>query len=78
MVRQPVDPFPIYGIAIGETVDHPLDLGQVHIGVSHQILRIYLFVAENAGFHRRDGSRRALGHVSVAEFALDAYPSRLH
>jgi hypothetical protein len=78
MVRQPMDPLPIYGITVGESVDHPLNFVQVHIGVSRQLLRIYLLVAEDAGFHRRDGSRRSLGHVSVTKLALDAYPSGFH
>ena len=31
VVWQPVDPLPIYGITVGEAVDHPLNFVQVHI-----------------------------------------------
>jgi hypothetical protein len=53
VVGEPMNAFPVDGIFIVESIYHLLDFIQINLGVSNQIFRIYLLVAENTIFDRR-------------------------
>jgi hypothetical protein len=55
VVGEPMNAFPINGVLIVESIYHLLDFFQINLGLSNQIFRIYLLVAENAVFNCRHG-----------------------
>ena len=55
VVGEPMNTFPINGVLIVESIYHLLDFVQINLGVSNQIFRVYLLVAENAVLNCRHG-----------------------
>ena len=78
MVGKTMHPLPVNGVVVVEPVHHPLDFGEVHLSRPRQFLRVDLTVAEETVFHRRHRGGRALGHVAVAELALNTHAAFVH